>query len=493
MAENVDYRSLFSEGLLPETLEFSRNLQMSRGEVPSDAPSSFTEWLKDDNNRRMVIAALGQMGASVSEKGSLGEAMGNVASRMATAGAQNVASAQMSGTQPITPKAPGGNLQDLSKQYSDASRVFKTLSSLNPKFFPENTADRVKEAFSASPDLGATNPTVPTIGSFSEQPVVGAGPVAQEFSQAALPSSVAMTLSPEQVAATYTHGLGVRRQGLEERKQTFAEGQAPIDNAYKQALAEGARADAAWKNWEMSPAGQAFKLKYAGEPARAQAAILQEREAADRAQLETIIKGNNLDNVKPEWLPAGIPSVGAFLRFSMTAKEGAKDVASMFNSMNDYKAAIEIARTRQKEIAENRATRETADTVRQLEAAEKILMQLKGKSKRTDFPNDSAGEAAFKNAQVLGTAMTPSDEILLKDVHSRRKGLMEKLGMPFTELPVIGDIGNRIVVTKEELEADAERRKNTGKRVDTLPSLNPKLHLTNPTLPMNEFDLMFSS
>jgi len=301
---------------------------------------------------QMLISLLAQVGAKASEPGSIGRAMGEVTSSMMGARAKNEANAGMGATapQPTTPIRP--NPLDVAKQHSNYASLVKKASEFNSQGFQ---IDPLVKAFQQNPEV-ATNPTVPTTS--PESNVAGAAPVtqappiaqqqqhervAQAFSgygaQAPIDPFTAMTMGPEGVQAAYDYGLAAR-------KQAFDDTRLPTEINKNVALTAAYDADAKYKNWEISPEGQAFKLRYAGEPTRLAHELEMKKREVEKAEMEDMIRTQGLERQRPSWLPSGIKSTAQFMRIFTQDKAAGQGMIQAWDTMQRAGAELEAARIR---------------------------------------------------------------------------------------------------------------------------------------------------
>ncbi len=453
-----DYSGMFSGGQ-------SFQADPSLGSVGGTGGAS---WYSDPNVMMLLAKMAGNLGSSLSNPGSPGDVMGKMASTMAESFAGNKAlpmAANSGLAAPLSQATQAGGQDPLKKaeSYKKAAGALKTIAELDPSHFPAGTDMDYAKAFSMDPLLTlkepSSNPTIPAANAPNQ-----AGPSAAGVPQMvqSLPAALAMTMTPEQVRGAFDFGSTQRAQEIVRQKQINDNLMAPFDRENKAAstqnilaLAKNYDSEVAYRDWERSPEGQAFKLKYAGESTKMAHEMGLKKDALDREALENVIKDGGLEG---KMLGPGLPDIATLMRMSMIDKAGGTAVVAAFNSINDYKAAREVASMRQAEIKEARATRETADDWKRLEAADRVVMQLKGKQQRTDFEVGPAGDVAFRTAQTLGTAMSPNDVSKLKEIDIQRKLLMDRLKIPYSKIPVTGSEGN-IVVTPEDLKRSVEGKR----------------------------------
>jgi hypothetical protein len=142
---------------------------------------------------------------------------------------------------------------------------------------------RVGDLFKENPELQEFNANIWQIPNFGGQvsgnPTQPQATSAPSYLDNSLSNEVAMGLSPEAVESLYKHGLDVA-------KQRAVEAELPYIMDERVANAQHLNAAAADTKWKMSPEGQEFALRHAGEAARIQSEGEANRDAAKIAESE---------------------------------------------------------------------------------------------------------------------------------------------------------------------------------------------------------------
>jgi len=432
-------------------------------------------WFKNPDNMRQLAFMLAKLGEAMGSEKNFGEVLGKSVGQMAAASAQNRGM-----TIAGTPQQPAGTLpptaEAKAKNLSTLSSILKKSGEINPGDIPSGYQSSLIGSLFADPNIAAkapsSNPMVPTPTNVSEPVDVGAALPAR------IPENVAMLMSPESVAQTHDYGRIMQGQRFTQDIARSTEGRAeraltmdeqkwanelkiqPDKMKYLQAQTKSLSSDAAYKDWERSPEGQAakFKLASAGvtEAARLDKLKIQYQKDSVKA-----FKDANPDLANK--IIEGSPfTVGQLLDISADNSHAGTTLSSVLNSTLDYKAAKERNVVLEKQLAN--AKKDSADNKTYLEITRnaEILRKMNTLQSPDAFDvSTEEGKTALANARVLGQVRTPGmdDEILrLQRVQQQ---LYKKVGLDYNPLAFI-DAGidkPTGIITKADLERRASEKK----------------------------------
>ncbi len=310
------------------------NLFMQQNPTPftNAAINAPTPWYQNQDLMTLIAGAMGKLGASMSGPGTPGEALGNIAAGMANARMVNKGNVATAG---ITPgqTAPAKNPTNVASGLKAHGKFLEDAFKLDPTLAPEGFMSNVSTAFQTDPSQyinGAnSNPTQPVSDNVGE---AFAPPVQADISPIGapvnttqpIPDMVALGMTPEQIRGAYDFSLASQKQAN--------------DNLLKPTEAALNMAQVHDINFKLSPSGQAFALKVAGESARVQTEGIRNLEADKRAELEK----------QMSYLQT-VPMTGEFRRI-LGAKNWADavkiyggDVGNVISAARSAQAALEAA------------------------------------------------------------------------------------------------------------------------------------------------------
>jgi len=447
----ADYASMFNPEVVGGDPNTVKSLMLDNSQNEALTPTA-VPWYQDPDKIRMLAYAVGKVGAGMSEKGSAGEAMGNVAAQMSQAQAVNTAQNKMGGA-PVTQTSttPANNVAAIAQKHKDYAALIDKAGKFNSTGFG---FEPIKDAFAANPtEANNTNPTVPVAGSFSEQPSTGVIPTAQSFGPSALPESVAMTMTPEQVTGAYNYNLTSREQTNKDLAAPgLREGTASASIYH--------RSEAAYKNWQMSPEGQAFTLRHAGEPSRA---------AAESEKMKTQFALSEIEKLPIEIRNkpvAGTPyTFEQISRMGILSPHGVSAVAAMEDVKVRADATRENARIAADARKDQRADSLVNIAIKQIEGIDRQIDGLIKKQSVGEFPDTPEGQQAKQLAMAMGNIRSADTDIQLRTLLAQKNMIARGIpGWVSTPLPttVIPPPKQRTITLKDLKETVGTKKDHSG-------------------------------
>lgn len=441
-----------SPGVMPN---FSANPSLA----PTPTVPGGFDWTKMLTNPGMQ-ATMFQLAGAIDPKGFGGRLAGGGLNMLrAMQMAEAVKNTIQNQPQPQNTPQPGGtpNPLDASKALSTASSTLKKAGEMDPSTLPGWYGEALMRAYKAPPpatmfqENTIGNPTQPVGSEFAGQPTGAMPPV--QLPNTGITPSMAMAMDPDDVKWASQNAVNVANTALNIQKQINENMLAPIQRRNVEAITRHYDADSKLKAWEMSPEGQAFKLRYAGEPARAAARMAEVRHQMRRQELDQLIADGGLDKMPA---PGGMfRSMGEMLRASQIDAQGVQSAAYAMNAALDYKASIAATAARYAEIKENRSMRQENVWYKQLQVDDQELIKYKGMRPESSYGKDPKSQAQLQNDRLMGKVMTGDDYRLYQEIQARRQDTMKKLGIKYTPLPTTFGAGT-VTVTPEMMRASKE-------------------------------------
>lgn len=452
--------------------------------------ADFMSKFSDPDFIRMLAMLGGKVGSEMSAPGTFGKAAGQAAVEMARAGAVSKGTAQQAGSVPPIAPTPapaptaGPSPIDAAKHMKSYGKLIEDAFKVDPSLMPKGYVDTIGNALSATPPPVEGGAPTAVAGAFQptgEVPMSIPAPAPTPAHAPAIPQraqplseTLAMTMTPEQVAVTYQHGLTARDMTIKEQQHAATLGMQPTEMRLKEAQARHYDSDTAYKDWERSPKGQEAKYKLASAGVTEAAKADREKHEYLRDATQKYLDANpDIRDKKPEGFPM---TIGQLMKMAVENSHAGTSFASILNSTLDYKASVEANRLRMEQLKMAKKDSEDNKTYTEITRNAEILRKMSLLQSPEDFDvKTSEGKSAYEAARILGQIKTPEMKAEMKNLQRIQEQLYEKVGLKYNPLSFLDDT-KKDVVTKEDLE------KRAADRLKKLPSFN-----SAPT-PMNIFN-----
>lgn len=420
-------------------------------------------WFNDPNNVALIAGAAGQLGASLSNPGSPGAALGNIATQMAQARAMSkVRPNPLAQPTPTATSASGTtsteaapNILEKAKQISKLGSILKNAHGIDPSLIPPDFNQTLGQALAANSNI--QNPTVP-----ASREQASAGVLPQ------LSDALAMTMTPDQLTTAFGTAINADRQDIERGKLALEQMKTPSAIAETWARTAYMNNQGELIKWQMDPARVAEKIKENTAPVLAQIDVLKAKDQLNKDNVALILKDNpSLGNLR---LPGGL-TVGQQLLIAAADPDAAKNIsgiiqqgiaydAAKYSADAHFKAAqataaasgdiknFQIQTTLYEKANADIAKWEAAPTQAQWDSMDK-LQKMGAAAKGIMGPRTPALEEAIKSAKITRDSIGAK---LYGPAYSKLQAMEEAHGAPSA---------GTIVVTPEMLKQSVEGKRAT--------------------------------